>query len=379
MNKIKYLLLVIIILSCNSTYKDNEIKIFILETRVGKIEGNKITVKLPIGTDLVNLVPIIVISDRASINPPIETARDFTNPVNYEVSSEKGEIRIYEVSVILDTHYTVSYFDNNSNEGLVPIDNKQYLEGDTVTVLGNPNNLVKYGYNFIAWCNTINCDDIIYEENSTFKIEDKNINLFAKYEEFYCGDNLIDYRGEKQVYPTVQIGTQCWMAKNLNVGVISYVSHSDNNIIEKNCYNNEPNNCVIYGALYNWDEAMNYSIEEVTKGICINEWHIPTEAQYQTLITYLGGDEVAGGKLKITGEEFWTNNIGATNSSGFSALGAGIKSTFYTGLKVDARFWGSIQSGTNAIHLRLRNQNTLITLPYTTKNTYLSVRCIKND
>jgi hypothetical protein len=75
---------------------------------------------------------------------------------------------------------------------------------------------------------------------------------------------VIDYGGE--IYPTVQIGTQCWMAKNLNIGTFvtsinTGSSHSDvsnNGIIEKYCSNNDPNNCAVYGGLYDWDEVMDY-------------------------------------------------------------------------------------------------------------------------
>ena len=73
------------------------------------------------------------------------------------------------------------------------------------------------------------------------------------------------------------------MAQNLNVGTkISGSSEQINNgIIEKYCYYNDENNCNVYGALYQWDEAMRYSTTEGVKGICPSGWHLPTDADGQ--------------------------------------------------------------------------------------------------
>ena len=82
-------------------------------------------------------------------------------------------------------------------------------------------------------------------------------------------------------------------------------------------YKNDAANKSIYGALYNW-----YAVN--TGKLCSSGWHIPTDAEWTTLIDFLGGEGVAGGKLKETGITHWKSpNIGATNSSGFSALPGG--------------------------------------------------------
>jgi hypothetical protein len=91
----------------------------------------------------------------------------------------------------------------------------------------------------------------------------------------YCGLDLLDIR-DGQSYPTVQIGNQCWMAKNLNIGemmISSYTGYnhssvSNNGITEKYCQNNDSSNCLIYGGLYDWDEMMNYTTMEGARGIC---------------------------------------------------------------------------------------------------------------
>jgi uncharacterized protein (TIGR02145 family) len=123
------------------------------------------------------------------------------------------------------------------------------------------------------------------------------------------------------IYKTIRIGTQVWMAENLrttkyNDGTsIPYVT--DNNIwaaltTPAYCWYN--NNESSYGALYNW-----YTVN--TGKLAPSGWHVPSNAEWLTLVTYLGGASVAGGKLKETGFTHWHSpNTGADNSSGFTAL-----------------------------------------------------------
>lgn len=160
-----------------------------------------------------------------------------------------------------------------------------------------------------------------------------------------CTGDLTDSRDNK-VYKTVQIGNQCWMAENLNVGTyidgpIPYTSGTDNQntSIEKHCVSNNPANCAIYGGLYSWDEMMAYGTSVNTngpgpQGICPAGWHLPVNNEWKCLqmnlgmsqadadITnsgYIGTDQ--GGRLKQAGTALWeTPNNGGTNSSGFTAL-----------------------------------------------------------
>lgn len=99
-----------------------------------------------------------------------------------------------------------------------------------------------------------------------------------------CGNNITDADGNS--YPTVQIGGQCWMAKNMNVGTLIPAKSSpdpNNQIIEKWCYAGNANNCNTYGAYYSWDEAMQGSMTEGAQGICPAGWHIPTDAEFNVL------------------------------------------------------------------------------------------------
>ncbi len=115
--------------------------------------------------------------------------------------------------------------------------------------------------------------------------------------------SFIDPR-DGNIYRTVQIGNQIWMAENFNFKTPSSLSY----------YNDELNSKK-YGRLYTWNDAME---------ICPSGWHLPTPSDWDVLIKYLGGSAVAGGKLKEAGFEHWSSpNEGATNETGFTALPAG--------------------------------------------------------
>ncbi len=104
-------------------------------------------------------------------------------------------------------------------------------------------------------------------------------------------------------YDTIAIGTQCWMKQNMRVGTMLIARmdsngtvgtlQSNNGIIEKYCYNNDPDNCTDDhpnepdGGLYTWDEAMQYDTTEGAQGICPDGWHIPTNMDLYTLYNYL--------------------------------------------------------------------------------------------
>ena len=160
-----------------------------------------------------------------------------------------------------------------------------------------------------------------------------------------------DYDGNN--YGTVTIGAQVWMTENLRVTHyrtgVAIPNVTDNTawsaLTTGACsdYANTPANSVIYGKLYNW-----YAVSD-TRNIAPAGWHVPTNAELTTLITYLGGETLAGGKMKETGTAHWGSpNTGATNESGFAALPTGSRSSSGTflNLGVYGNTWTSTVNGT---------------------------------
>jgi uncharacterized protein (TIGR02145 family) len=187
----------------------------------------------------------------------------------------------------------------------------------------------------------------------------------------------IDYGG--QTYHTVQIGSQCWLKENLNAGtMINGIDTSKNNsIIEKYCYNNDSANCTTYGGLYQWNEAMQYITTEKAKGICPTGWHIPSYTELTTLSTSVSGD---GNKLKAIGQG--TGAGAGTNTSGFSALMTGYRSTDgnFGYLGNYTFFWSSTEiPSLNATYMRLTGSGSGIDLTYYLKGTGYNVRCLNNN
>ncbi|MBE0648177.1 MAG: hypothetical protein IH596_10365 [Bacteroidales bacterium] len=178
---------------------------------------------------------------------------------------------------------------------------------------------------------------------------------------------FIDNRDGK-VYKTIEIGTQTWMAENLNLDTAgSWV------------YNDDEANAATYGRLYDFATAGK---------VCPEGWHLPDTVEWNKLLSYLGGYWIASGTMKEAGTDHWNSpNYGATNGSGFAALAAGCRipnsypSDYYY-LKVFANFWTSSTSKyvpTEGVYEQLENQ-TIMVWPLTDdKGVGYSVRCVKNN
>ncbi len=165
-----------------------------------------------------------------------------------------------------------------------------------------------------------------------------------------------------QVYPTVQIGKQCWLQKNMN--------YKTGNSW---CYNNDHSNCDTYGRLYDWKSALN---------ACPPGWRLPTDGEWTTLITYLGGESIAGGKMKEAGTAHWKSpNTGATNSSGFTALPGGYRYSNgdFNYLTSNALFWSSTESSSTYAWYRKLYYDNEIVLRYNYHETNgFSCRCLQD-
>ena len=188
------------------------------------------------------------------------------------------------------------------------------------------------------------------------------------------------------VYKTVKIGTQVWMAENVkttkyNDGTPIPLVRDDNawESITTPAYcwhkNDATANKNTYGALYNWDTVN-------SNKLCPSGWHVPSDVEWSTLITFLGSESIAGGKLKEAGTAHWISpNTGTTNESGFTALPGGYRDYDGTfGGVGDNGFWWSSTDYTssNGSSLDISFDGISIHWSHGDKQDGFSVRCIKD-
>ncbi|MCX6271561.1 MAG: hypothetical protein NTU44_10135 [Bacteroidetes bacterium] len=205
------------------------------------------------------------------------------------------------------------------------------------------------------------------------------------------GIQSLDYQGK--IYTTIQIGNQCWLKENLNVGVmiVNDSSQKNNGVVEKYCYDDDSVNCALYGGLYQWDEMMAYSDNSGGQGICPSEWHIPTDEEWCTMsksIDYrvncesLGWEgATAGLTLKVADSSQWHSATSSTNQSGFSALGSGYRNIHkvFRNTGYYALFWTSSRNAElNPWYRSLYTFGDGIYRYNTFKDHGFSVRCVKN-
>jgi uncharacterized protein (TIGR02145 family) len=190
-----------------------------------------------------------------------------------------------------------------------------------------------------------------------------------------------------QTYNVVQIGSQTWFAENLRFsGSVSEVSGTNNwaalydfnggNLLGQKAwcyYNDDPTNDAIYGKMYNW-----YAVNTGT--LCPSGWHIPVNTEWIELTDFLGGENVAGGKMKATA--FWNApNTNASNSSGFYGLPGGRRgSTGYFSNKGNyGYYWSSSPGGvasTYAQGIAYNSQDAINS--FVGKHSAVSCRCIQD-
>jgi uncharacterized protein (TIGR02145 family) len=189
---------------------------------------------------------------------------------------------------------------------------------------------------------------------------------------------------EGQIYQTVLIGSQFWMAENLRTA--SYANGDPIANVTDNTawaqlstgawchYENNTVNDAIYGKLYNCYPTVD------PRGLCPVGWHVPTDAEWTVLRDYLGGELVAGGKMKST--TGWdAPNTGATNESGFSGLPGGGR--YYDGafnyIGDDGIWWSSTEYNTNDAWSRLLTYNYgYVSRNLNFKVSGFSVRCLRD-
>jgi uncharacterized protein (TIGR02145 family) len=199
--------------------------------------------------------------------------------------------------------------------------------------------------------------------------------------------SMTDQQGN--VYKTIVIGNQEWMAENLKTSIyrngepiatnLTFQEWLNSAITQIGAwafyYNNSQYDCP-YGKLYNW-----YAVSD-PRHVCPSGWHEPTDGEWTTLTDYLGGESVAGGKMKSTGLQYWISpNTDATNESGFSGLPGGSRFSLgeFSNIGLNGMWWSSSE---NAIaygwdrSLNYEDANAVRFPPNKTNGSF--VRCVRD-
>jgi len=186
-----------------------------------------------------------------------------------------------------------------------------------------------------------------------------------------------------QTYATVEIGTQTWMAENLKYLPSVNLSHNgsktdpyyyvygyEGTVVSEA---KATDNFQTYGVLYNWPAALT---------ACPSGWHLPSDEEWATLTDYLGGENIAGGKMKETGTTHWYSpNTGATNESGFTALPGGDRNGYggFYDLGVLGDWWSATEYGSDDAYGRsLDYYYANVFRGYGYKSYGFSVRCVRD-
>jgi uncharacterized protein (TIGR02145 family) len=213
------------------------------------------------------------------------------------------------------------------------------------------------------------------------------------------GKNTFKDPRDGRIYKTVKIGNQEWMAENLAyLPSVNQVGDGSENVPGSYYYvygynGNDVNaakaiaNYDTYGVLYNWTAAMASTSSSIAnpsgvQGVCPTGWHLPSDAEWTSLTTYLGGESVAGGKLKEIGTTHWISpNTSATNETGFTALPGGIRYDNGTFAHIGEYgfWWSTTEDGAAGAWCRdMYHGISDLSKNYFGKEVGLSVRCVKD-
>ena len=301
------------------------------------------------------------------------SGNDFTTTANLDLSKSPGESGFYAPVII-----------NNTNQLILSVHNA----GTTANTLKFTGSMMIAP---VVLANLTNTDFEVSVLNASGQGElytvTKTTGLSILAGERYTakitisGPTLLTY--DSKDYRLTGIGTQVWMAENLAylpevVGpgtgsetlIYYYVNSYDGDVVA--IAKTNPNYS-LYGVLYNYPAALT---------ACPSGWHLPTDEEFTTLTTFLGGESVAGGKLKETGTTHWADqSSGTTNSSGFTALPGGNRNSGgFLGPDIYATFWSA--SWLYASYSSIRDLSCIsdeVTQFYFTKDYGLSVRCLKDN
>jgi uncharacterized protein (TIGR02145 family) len=239
-------------------------------------------------------------------------------------------------------------------------------------------------------------NDTMYVMKAGIVVGKYNVNTEVDSVIFYKPSNTIftDSR-DGNVYQTVIIGTQVWMAGNLKyLPSVVGSGTSSNSIPYYYVYGYNGTevedakataNYNTYGVLYNWPAAMNGAASSTTnpsgkQGVCPTGWHLPSDEEWIQLIDYLGGTSLAGSKLKEIGTTHWTcPNNGATNETGFTALPGGEMGAPFYNVKSTGSWWTATATSSNYAKSRsMSYYNSNVGSYSESKYNGFSVRCVRD-
>lgn len=309
------------------------------------------------------------------------------NDVYYICKSEKWNVA---TALEYDTYGKICSQDGNIVSGEVISTNKYVCDAETFRV-ANEQEI------------SLNKGCVSYTEGTEIRkqISDTQDSIYSCQNSLWAGSlgNHIVYgiltdKRDNRTYKTVVIGTQTWMAENLNyLDTIYYPGMKGRNW----CYKNKLDSCAKYGRLYTWAVAMDgagtfsangkdcgryYETCSPTypvRGICPEGWHLPDTTEWKTLFTAVGGSSIAGIMLKSTSG--WKNGGNGMDDFGFSALPAGYRGDddIFRSVGDAALFWSATEYSSTHAYSMLLNDDDASYLSVSYENDGLSVRCLKDS
>jgi uncharacterized protein (TIGR02145 family)/uncharacterized repeat protein (TIGR02543 family) len=268
--------------------------------------------------------------------------------------------------------YTVTY---NANNGTGAPANQTKTHDVALTLSSAVP--ARAGYIFVNWNTSANGSGTSYASGASYTAN-ASLTLYAQW-----GIDASNCEG--QTFSTVVIGTQTWMAENLNC-----------NVSGSKCYNNNESMCATYGRLYDWATAMALpdcgygtscasQIGEKHKGICPTGWHIPSDAEWTALTDFVGS--TAGTELKATSgwNSCGSSGSGSSNlcedSHGFAALpgGGGYSGGYFSNVGYDGYWWSSSENNASYAYIRrMYYYDDGVYWDYYNKSYLFSVRCLQD-